>query len=623
MHSFKEKEYNKRFDPKLWKKMLSFCKPYRKSLFALSFFMLLLASIDAAFPLLSKYAIDHFVVPAETKGLMKFAIIYLAIIIIQALNIYFFIKLAGKIEMNLTYDIRKAGFHHLQELSLSYYNKTPVGWLMARMTSDSQRLGSFISWGLVDLVWGFTLMLLIAILMMVMNWKLALLALLVVPILILMSVYFQKKILKAYRRVRKTNSKITGAFNEGISGAKTTKTLVRESRNLEEFQLETGEMYRASVKAAIFSAFYLPAVLSLGSLGTGIVLWLGGKSVQMQAISYGTFVAFISYTVQFFEPLRELARIFAELQNAQASGERIFSMLDEKLDIKDSEIIRKKFGDILFPKTKNWPQIKGEIEFRNVTFSYEKGKNVLTNFDLQIRAGETVAIVGETGSGKSTLVNLACRFFEPDSGLILIDGIDYRQRSLSWLHSNLGYVLQTPHLFSGNIKENIAYGKNNVEQSKIEQTAKMVNAHEFISRLKKGYETEVGEGGANLSTGQKQLISFARAIFTDPKIFVLDEATSSVDTETERLIQDAIQKVLKTRTSFIIAHRLSTIRAADRIFVMRNGKIEETGDHHELIKLKGYYYRLYTNQFMEEEEGKILQEEIQDDKKSKNKGVAS
>jgi len=604
--SLKEKDYKKRFDLDLWKSLWTYIRPYKKQLIFLAVFMIGLAGVDMIFPLMSRYAVDNFVVAKNTQGITPFALVYLGLIIIQVLNIFFFISLAGKIEMGVCYSIRKDGFKKLQELSLNYYNKNPVGWLMARLTSDTQRLGETIAWGAVDFIWGITLMAGISIIMLVLNWKLALLTLTVVPALILISLYFQKKILKAYRRVRKTNSKITAAINEGISGAKTTKTLVREEENLNEFKSLTKKMYHSSVHAAIFSALFLPIVLSLGSIGTAIALWYGGKGVILQTISYGTLVAFLSYTVQFFQPIRELARVFAELQHAQASAERIISMIKEKPDIKDSYKIEEKFGSLFKPIRKDWESINGKIEFRDVTFKYEDGERVLENFNLKAEPGETVAIVGETGSGKSTIVNLACRFFEPIKGEILIDGVDYRKRSLAWLHSQIGYVLQSPHLFSGTIEENIRYGKLSATKEEVIKATKMVNAHEFITNLSKSYNSEVGEGGGLLSTGQKQLISFARAIISDPGIFVLDEATSSVDTETEKLIQNAINQVLQNRTSFIIAHRLSTIRSADKIIVLEEGKIIENGSHDDLIKQKGHYYQLYTNQFLEEQERGLL-----------------
>jgi ATP-binding cassette subfamily B protein len=606
MSVFQEKEYTKQFDKNLWKKLFNYITPYRKKIVKLSFFMFGLAGIDVLFTIMTKYAVDHFVMKRQITGITEFAAIYLGLILFQVMNIYFFIVIAGKIEQGITYDIRRKSFNHLQELSFYYYDKTPIGWLMARLTSDSERLGSFISWGLVDMIWGFTLMTGISVAMLILNWKLALITMLVIPMLILVSLYFQKRILTAYRIVRKTNSKITGSFNEGINGAKTTKTLLREKANLIEFQVITSEMHISSVRAAVFSSLFLPIIMSIGSIGTGLALWFGGHRVLLEAISYGTLVAFIAYSAQFFEPLRELARIFAELQSAQASAERIFSLLDEKPEIIDSKAVEKVYGTMTAPQKENWPKMNGSIEFKDVTFAYKNGEKVLQNFNLKIEAGQTVALVGETGSGKSTIVNLACRFYEPTSGVIEIDGEDYKKKSLLWLQSGLGYVLQTPHLFSGTIQENIRYGKLNASNEEVMNAAKLVNAHEFIMNKEAGYDSEVGESGNLLSEGEKQLISFARAVLANPTIFVLDEATSSVDTETEKMIQHAIQKVLANRTSFIIAHRLSTIRSADKIIVLKDGTIIESGTHRELIQQEGYYYRLYTNQFMEEKEEELL-----------------
>jgi len=617
MSSFQEQEYTGKFDLKLWKKIFHYAKPMRKYLIILCFLMIVLAVTDSIFPLMNRYVIDNYVVEDNLKGItlfnrfhidgiVAFGISYGLLVIVQALTIGFFIAIAGKVETGVVYHIRKEGFKHLQELSFSYYDTTPVGWIMARMTSDIQRLGDTIAWGIVDMVWGLALMIAIAGVMFFLNWKLALIVLSVMPILAVVSMYFQQKILKAYRQTRKINSRITGAFNEGIMGARTTKTLVREEGNLEEFVELTTSMKSSAIRAAVFSSLFQPVVLILSAVGTGLAIWYGGESVFSQTLSYGTLVAFISYSVQFFEPVREVARVFAEMQSAQASAERVLSMLDTELDIKDSEDVVKKFGSSLNSDKSKWPEIKGEIIFKDVTFAYKNGEKVLENFNLHVKAGETIALVGETGSGKSTIVNLACRFYEPTSGQILIDGIDYREMPLLWLHSNLGYVLQGPHLFSGTIKDNIRYGKLDASELEIIRAAKLVNAHEFIKKLEKGYDTEVGEGGSKLSTGEKQLISFARAVLADPKIFVLDEATSSIDTEAEQKIQDAIHKVLKGRTSFIIAHRLSTIRTADRILVIKDGKIIEEGNHYKLLQKKGYYYRLYTNQFIEEQNAKIL-----------------
>lgn len=606
MTTNQETEYNNGFDFGLWIKLFNYIKPYKKYMIRLSIVMIGVGGIDVIFPLMTKYAIDSFVRNNTLSGIWGFGVIYALLVLAQAVNIRLLAINAGKIETNVVYDIRHRGFDKLQQLSFSYYDKTPVGWIMARMTSDIQRLGDTIAWGLVDLVWGITMMTGIAAVMLVMNFKLAVISLSVVPMLAIVSLYFQQKILKAYRKVRKINSRITGAFNEGISGAITTKTLVREEENLNEFKVLTGEMFSYSVKAAIYSSIYLPIVLTLGSIGTGLALWFGGRGVILESIGYGTLVLFVSYTIQFFEPVRELARIFAEFQSAQASAERILSLIETEPEITDSEEILDQYGNVFNPNEENWQEIKGDIIFKNVSFSYKNGEKVLEDFDLSVKSGESIALVGETGSGKSTIVNLLCRFYEPVAGEILIDEVNYKKRSQAWLQSNLGYVLQTPHLFSGTVGDNIRYGKLSATDDEITRAAKLVNAHEFIMKLEKGYDTEVGEGGNRLSTGEKQLISFARAIIANPRIFVLDEATSSVDTETEKIIQNAIQKVLKGRTSFIIAHRLSTIRSADRILVIKDGRIVEEGNHNKLIKQKGHYYRLYTNQFMEEQKKELL-----------------
>jgi ATP-binding cassette subfamily B protein len=604
--SHEEEVYTKRFDWGLWFQLFRYLKPYKRHLFVLSVVVIILAGIDTVFPLLTKIVVDEFIIPGSMEGLRSFGLIYLLLIIVQALVVWLFIAVAGKVDMGLCYDIRRIGFKRLQELSFTYYDRTQVGWIMARMTSDISRLSDTIAWGLVDLVWGFTMMAAMMVVMLILNFKLALITLAVVPVLAVISLFFQKKILRSYRLVRKMNSRITGAFNEGIMGARTTKTLVREKENLAEFQVLTGRMYGSSVRAAILSSLYLPVVLALGSVGTALALWFGGGGVLVAAISYGTLLAFISYTVQFFEPVRELARIFAELQSAQASAERTLSMIDTKPDIEDSQQVVRRYGDVFTPKRENWPEMRGDISFENVSFAYKEGEKVLKDFNLEVKAGQNIALVGETGSGKSTIVNLACRFYEPTEGRILIDGVDYTERSLLWLHSNLGYVLQTPHLFSGTIEENIRYGKLNATDGEIERAARLVNAHDFIMQFEDGYQTEVGEGGGRLSTGEKQLISFARAILADPSLFILDEATSSVDTETEKLIQKAIMKILKGRTSFIIAHRLSTVRSADRILVVRDGEVEEDGNHHELMEREGYYYRLYTHQFIDEQESRLI-----------------
>lgn len=601
---FKEQEYSKRIDLNTINKLLVFAKPYKKEIIILIIQMVFLALVDAIFPKLNQYAIDLFAARHSLDGFLPYCALALGLVVFQAANVRWMILNAGKVEYNIPYDIRKAAFNKLQELSIAYYDITPVGWIMARLTSDVKRLGVTLSWHLVDFFWSIFLIVIMTIMMLITHVGYALLVLSVVPFLVVISMIFQKIILHNYRKARKLNSQITAGFNEGISGAKTIKSLNIEEHMLREFEDMTSGMKNFTIKAVTISSVYTPVILFLGSIATGLVLWRGGSAMGENAVSYGTIVVFTSYAVQFFEPVRLFARVFTELQYTQASAERVVSLLDTKNDITDSPDVTGRFGGMFESNREEWPAFIGNIEFRNVTFRYKEGGNILEKFNLSVKAGETVALVGETGSGKTTIVNLACRFYEPTEGSILIDGVDYRERPLLWLYSNIGYVMQEPHLFSGTVRENIAYGRQNATMEDIIEAAKTVNAHDFIMKLEKGYDTEVGERGSRLSTGQKQLISFARALLSNPGMFVLDEATSSVDTETEYLIQDALNKALAGRTSFIIAHRLSTIRSADRILVIDNGKIIEEGNHKQLIKKKGYYYRLYTNQLIEEQ-GKI------------------
>ncbi len=612
MQSFQEQDYTKRFDLSLWIKLLKVAKPYHKNLFLIVSFMAVSAVIDVLLPRLNAYAIDVMIANGDTSNMVAFVAIYVGLCLIQVVTIFGFMRNSGIVETGTCYLIRKLGFQKLQELPFSYYDRMPVGYLMSRLTNDTQRLADTIGWSLVDLCWGAVYLVACAVQMLLVNWKLGLVVMLVLPPLAMISWKFQKAILASYRQVRKNNSQITAGFNEGINGAKTSKTLVREDLNIAEFNEVSGNMRAASIRAATLSSLFLPIVVSLGSLATAYALWQGGSSVIGDtqvfgvAMTIGTLNMFINYTVNFFQPVRDIASIFAELQSAQAAAERVLTLLDTEPDIVDTPEVVATFGDNFHPKKENWPKLIGDIDFEDVTFRYKEGEKVLEHFNLHIQHGQTIALVGETGSGKSTIVNLVCRFYEPTEGQILIDGADYRTRSQLWLQSNLGYVLQSPHLFSGTVADNIRYGRPDATDEEVEAAARMVGAEPFILKMKDGYQSDVGEGGNRLSTGQKQLISFARAILTNPAIFVLDEATSSVDTETEQLIQQAIQTVLDGRTSFIIAHRLSTIRSADRILVIQNGKITEDGTHQQLIAKQGYYYQLYTNQFQDEQGLEIL-----------------
>ena len=594
--AMEEVEYTKA-DIKTWKQVLSYLKGVKKEVVLLLISVICLAMLDTIIPLLNQIVIDDYIVPKDLAGLGKFSIVYLIVFVFFGFIVWSFILLADRIQLHISYQIRQDAFKKLQELSFSFYDTSSVGWLMSRLTSDTNRLGGILSWGLTDTIWGLMVMVFVTISMFRINVELAFLTLSILPILGVVSYYFQKRILKQYRQVRKMNSKITGAFNEGITGAVTTKTLVTELDNFDEFKQLTGNMRHASVRAAVMSAIYYPIIIALGSIVTALIVNKGGYDVFNNVLTIGTLGLFMTYATQFYEPIRTIARLLTEFQDAQAAAERIISLINTPSEINDSDDVMKKYGQIGNLKKENWEPITGMIELQDVHFHYKTGERVLEGLNLTVKAGQSVAIVGPTGGGKSTIVNLICRFYEPTSGQILIDGIDYRNRSQEWLHSSLGYVLQTPHLFSGTIKDNIRYGKLEATDDEIVTAAKLVNAHNFIMHFENGYDTEVGEGGAGLSTGQKQLISFARALISNPSILILDEATASIDVETEKLIQEAIQILLNGRTSFMIAHRLSTIVNADMILVLKEGQIVEQGTHKALIAQKGEYYKLYMGQF--------------------------
>lgn len=605
---FEEKQYNTdSLDLNLWKRILALLGSSKQHLIKLGIFMLLMAIVDVIRPYLDKIAIDYFASgDVKTNELIIYAIVYIMVIILNGVLVSSFTRQSAYIESGFLYDIRDRLFEKVQLLSYSYFDKTPTGWIMARLSSDVGRLAEIFAWSLTDLVWGVAVMVASSIIMFKTNWHLALIVLIIVPILAFVSMWFQIRILKNYRGVRAVNSKITNAFNEGITGAKTTKTLVLEDENLKEFKQLTAEYRDKSNKAAYFSSAFMPIVIGVSAISLAFILWYGGNQVLLQTMQYGTLLMFTEYAQQFFEPLKQIAGIIAELQMAQASAERVLSLLEEDIDITDKEEVIKKYGTIFEGIKENYPKLEGNVELEHVDFSYIKDEPILSDFNLKVKKGQSVALVGETGSGKSTIINLLCRFYEPTSGRILIDGVDYKERSLGWLHSNIGYVLQTPTLFTGTVKDNIRYGKFDATDKQIEEAAKLVGADSFIEKLENGYDSEVGEQGSKLSTGEKQLISFARAVVANPALFILDEATSSVDTETEKKIQKAIEAILHERTSFIVAHRLSTIINSDMILVIDKGKIVESGKHDELMQKKGYYYRLYVNQFNKELQEKLL-----------------
>lgn len=610
MAAYEEQEYTKPFQFKIWAKMLPFFKPYKKYFFITFTLNILLAGVDVLVPLFQSYAIDHFIVPGSLKGIHTFAFVYVAVIVAQTISVYLSVHAATTIEMNIGKDLKWAQFKHLQTLSFSYYNTTPVGYIHARVMSDTLRIAGMIAWGLVDMFWALIYVAGVFVIMFMLNAHLALLLLVIVPCIAVLTVFFQNKILHWNRKVRKINSQITNSYNEGITGVKTSKSMVIEKDNEKAFYKITEDMRHAGCRAAKLNAVFIPTILFFSSVASALVLYRGGYMVQENLLQLGTLSVFISYAVVIFEPIQQLARLLADLISCQANIERVMDLLGQEPNVTDSEAVKEKYGDNFHPKKENWEKIKGDIVFEDVSFMYPDGKEyVLEHFNLHVPAGTNVAIVGETGAGKSTLVNLAGRFFEPTSGRILIDGVDYRERSQLWLHSQIGYVLQNPHLFSGTVRENIRYGRLDATDEEIVQAAKSVSADIVAQKLEKGYDSDVGESGGRLSTGEKQLISFARAILADPAIFVLDEATSSIDTGTEQLIQKATKKLLKGHTSFVIAHRLSTIRSADLILVVKDGKIIEQGTHKELLAQKGYYHDLYYMQFEEESAMKVFAEQ--------------
>jgi ATP-binding cassette subfamily B protein len=576
----------------IWR-ILSQVRPYKWRVFGFVLAIGTVSSLESVFTWLSMQIIDRGIVPGDRTALTELVALYGALYFIFAGLVFAFIWLAGILGERVRYDMRKKLFDKLQTLSFNYFDRMPVGWIISRVTSDTERISELVTWGLVDTTWGLMNIITATIFMLSINWQLGLIIFLTIPALIVIASWFQKRIVAEYREARKTNSKITGAYNENIQGVRVSKALGREEPNLREFSLLTDEMYRRSFRAAWLSALFLPVVQIIGSVALGAIVWYGGLQAEVGGMTIGAIQAFVGYVTFMLWPIQDLARVYASMQQSVASAERVFSLMDAQPQITDR------------PNAVDTGSIAGDIVFDHVDFNYEDGKPVLRDMNLTIKAGETIALVGPTGAGKSTIVNLVCRFYEPTGGRILFNGRDYTELTLNAIQSRIGMVLQTPHLFSGTIRENIRYGKLNATDEEIEEAAKLAGAHEFIMTLEKGYEEQVGEGGVLLSVGQKQLLSLARAVLAQPELFIMDEATSSVDTLTEALIQRGMETLMQGRTSFVIAHRLSTIRRADRILVIDAGRITEQGTHSELLRQRGHYYRLYTQQFRTEREHEL------------------
>ena len=579
-------------------KLVPYMKKYRTTLTMMVLCGLASTGIDILLPLAQRYALNHFITLRTLDTMPFYLVLYLFAIVFAAGMNYVSCKGAMTTEVRVNRDLRAAAFDHLQNLSFSYFNQNSVGYIHARVMSDTGRIGSLVSWSLMDCVWHTSYLIGSVAVMLVINARLALMIMVILPLIVVLYSIFQKKLIRANRQIREMNSRITGDFNEGITGAKTIKTLVIEKKMAEDFVKDTSEIKRKSIGAARLRGLFAVTMHLASSLALAIVLWKGGYIAESEV---GTFSMFMSYAQGMMEPIRWIVDAISDVITTQVNIERLTRLLGTRSDVTDSAEVIEKYGDSFDPKKENWEPIRGDIEFQDVTFRYPDGdENVLEHFSLKIPFGSNIAIVGETGAGKSTLVNLVCRFFEPTQGTVLIDGRDARERSQLWLHSAIGYVLQTPHLFSGTIRENLLYGNPNATEEQIEAALKLVSADEVIAKMEKGLDTDVGEGGDMLSTGEKQLISFARAILADPRILVLDEATASVDTLTEQKIQSAIDTVIRGRTSLVIAHRLSTVKNADLILVVKGGKIVEQGTHTALIRAKGTYYHLYTRQYEDE-----------------------
>lgn len=597
-------EEKSRYDVKLRMfgipRLLPFLSRHKKMFVWMLVTSMLASVIDSIYPLFNQYALDNFIGKGVLTGIVTFTFAYILMVILQCIFNFISCFLCGKIEMSVDRDLRDVSFNHLQELSFSYFNQNNVGYIHARVMSDTGRIGEMVSWILSDTLYQVTYLIFVFINMFLIDRNLAFILFLIVPVGILISMFFQKHLVVLNRKVREMNSTITGDFNEGITGAKSIKTMVIEERINHDFDEDTSKMEDISVKTRQYRALFVSLVSMMSSIALALVLWKGGNLTLDGVIRIGTLSVFMTYAINMLEPVQNIIGNISVLISTQVNIERLTNLLNEKSDVADTPEVVAKYGDTFHPLKENWETLNGDVEFKDVSFKYPDGDEmVLEHFNLKVPQGTNVAIVGETGAGKSTLVNLVCRFYEPTEGQVLIDGKDARERSQLWLHSNIGYVLQTPHLFSGSVRDNLKYGNPDATDEEIWQALKLVDAESVIAKMDNGLDSEVGEGGDLLSTGEKQLLSFARAILADPKILVLDEATASIDTLTEKAIQDAIFTVIKGRTSFVIAHRLSTIVDADVILVVKDGKIIERGRHHELMEKKGYYYQLYTRQYEE------------------------
>ncbi len=579
----------KAYDANLMKRLIKYLRPYKWQVVTAILLSLLVSGLEAVRPYFTKIAVDVNIAQKDETGLLQTALLFLVILLLRGLVQYYNSYLTQKIGQLTIFDLRMEVFKHLQNLSLKFYDKNPIGRLITRVTNDTEVLNDMFSSGIVMVFSDVFMIIGIVWFMFTMNWQLALISLSVLPFLFYGTFLFRKKAREAYREVRLYIARINTFMQEHITGMLVDQIFNREAKAFDQFDRHNAGHRDANIKSVFYYAIFYPAVDLIGAISVGLIIWYAGGSALQGTVTIGTVMAFLQFNEMFWRPIRDLSEKYNIMQTAMASSERIFKLLDDSTLINETD------------RPVSLGPIRGEIEFRNVWFAYSDEEWVLKNVSFKIKPGETVAFVGHTGAGKTTIINLLSRFYDIQKGEILVDGINIKDVTLSDLRKNIAVVLQDVFLFSGDIKGNINLGNENISLEQIKNAATVVGVDKFIESLPNKYDEEVKERGATLSVGQKQLLSFARALAFDPKILVLDEATSSVDTETEILIQSAIQKLLTGRTAIVIAHRLSTIQSADNIIVMHKGEIREQGNHQELLAHAGIYFKLYQLQYKEQE----------------------
>lgn len=584
-----EEQLAKGYDPKVARGLLRFVQPYTGQMLLALLFMVIVTASSVSGPYFVKLAIDDGITARDPAALRNIVLVYFGVATVQLVFNYFRVLIMSRVGQHVLYDVRTAMFAHLQKLSLSFYNRYSVGRVITRVINDVGTLREFITWATLAIIRDILAIIGIILAMLALNLRLSLLTFAVLPFMVLATILFRRTARRNYRKVRAAVSWTNSVLAENVNGVRVVQAFSRQAHNYKNFKeyvnryfLETG------LDAAWVASLYTPVVDVLGAIATALVVYIGGTAVLGESITAGVLIAFVLYIDRFFEPIRDLSRRFDTLQSTMAGGERILELLRTPIEVQDA------------PSAVDLPPVRGDVRFEQVAFHYSDDPTlVLDGIDLDVQAGQTVALVGETGAGKTTIVKLLARFHDPTSGQVLVDGQDLREVTQSSLRRQMGMVLQDPFLFNGTVMENILFGRLDAREADVLAAAEAVGAHEFILRLRNGYQTSVEEGGALLSVGQRQLISFARALLADPRILILDEATSSVDTQTEQVIQDALARLLQGRTSFVIAHRLSTITGADRIVVIEGGHIAEQGTHAELLERKGLYYELYKTGFQE------------------------